>query len=219
MNDLVKIERVEGKEAVNARALWSALEIGRDFTTWLKSRIEKYQFVAGSDFIMESRPPELGSGNRGASTEYFLTIGMAKELCMVENNEKGREVRRWFIQRESELSRVEAGMSPIEILARSAQMLLEQSKKIQEQDNRLSQIEARLTTSPTDFYAVSGYASLRGIQIDISKASILGRKASKLSRESDYPIGEASDPRFGRVNTYHLDILKTIFDQETTHGL
>lgn len=67
--------------------------------TWLKERIEQYGFVEGEDFS-----PISGKSTGGRPTiEYHLTLDMAKELAMVENNEQGRIVRRYFIQSEKEL--------------------------------------------------------------------------------------------------------------------
>ena len=80
-----------------ARTLHEFMQVKRDFTTWVKGRIRKFGFMLGEDFITVSRSPELGSGNRGASTDYHLTLDMAKELSMVENNEQGRAARRYFI--------------------------------------------------------------------------------------------------------------------------
>lgn len=81
-----------------ARTLHAFMQVKRDFTTWVKGRIRKFGFVAGEDFITISRSPELGSGNRGAATDYHLTLDMAKELSMVENNAQGRAARRYFIE-------------------------------------------------------------------------------------------------------------------------
>jgi phage anti-repressor protein len=65
------------------------------FTDWIKNKIEKYGFIEGEDFYsILSKTPE---GGRPA-TEYLLTIDMGKELAMVENNEKGRQVRKYFIE-------------------------------------------------------------------------------------------------------------------------
>lgn len=89
----------------SARDLHERLEVGRDFTTWVKDRIEEYGFVEGQDYMFCS--PNLGSKKIGSGghnrTEYHITIDMAKELAMLENNDKGRAVRRYFIQAERAL--------------------------------------------------------------------------------------------------------------------
>lgn len=81
----------------NARDLHAVLDVKRDFSEWIKYRIEQYGFAEGEDFVLCS--PLLGSKRRGGHnrTDYHLTLDTAKELAMVENNAKGREVRRYFI--------------------------------------------------------------------------------------------------------------------------
>lgn len=83
--------------AVNARDLHSFLNVGRKFATWITERISQYQFIENQDFISFSQNGEKPKGGR-PTVEYHLTLDMAKELAMVENNEQGRKVRRYFIQ-------------------------------------------------------------------------------------------------------------------------
>lgn len=85
-------------QTVDGRALHAFLEVGRDFSTWMKDRIRTYGFEKGADFeTFEAAPQIRGVGKRGQKVEYILTIDMAKELGMVENNKRGRMVRRYFI--------------------------------------------------------------------------------------------------------------------------
>lgn len=85
----------------NARDLHASLQVGRDFSNWIKDRIEQYGFIEGEDYSPNlARIP----GKRGQPRmDYHLTLDMAKELAMIENNEIGRAVRRYFIQAEKEL--------------------------------------------------------------------------------------------------------------------
>ena len=98
MNALIKIEQKDGNETVNARELHEFLGVQSKFADWIKNRIEKYGFSENLDFVTASKILEPGNGNRGASTDYFVSLDMAKELSMVENNDKGREARRYFIE-------------------------------------------------------------------------------------------------------------------------
>ena len=61
---------------VNARDLHRFLGISRDFVTWIKDRIDCYGFEDGVDYSIFATPPTRGSGNRGAKTEYFLSMDM-----------------------------------------------------------------------------------------------------------------------------------------------
>lgn len=92
-------------QLADARLLHSFLEIARDFSTWIKSRIEEYNFVENLDFLVhQNGGTKTGrGGNRKTVFEYHLTLDMAKELSMVERNEKGKIARRYFIDCERHL--------------------------------------------------------------------------------------------------------------------
>ena len=104
-------------------------------------------------------------------------------------------------------------LSPAELMVQQAQLLLEQERRMTAVEKDVSELKAHIETHPTSYYTVSGYASLRGVRVDASRANMLGRKAVKLSNEYGYDIGKASDAKYGTVNTYHEDILKETFDE------
>ena len=130
MNDLIIVSENNGKQTVDARGLHTALEVGRDFSNWIKDRIEKYGFLAGIDY--ETRSPDLASESHGGQNriEYALSVPMAKELAMVENNAKGREVRQYLIKLEQSWN------TPELVIARALQaansIITDQSRRISE---------------------------------------------------------------------------------------
>ncbi|AUI65200.1 MULTISPECIES: antA/AntB antirepressor family protein [Glaesserella] len=83
---------------VNARELHTRLQVGKDFSTWIKDRIANYGFQEGLDFSPVSGKSTGFFGR--PSIEYHLTLDMAKELCMLERSELGRQARRYFIEQE-----------------------------------------------------------------------------------------------------------------------
>lgn len=91
--------------AVNARELHAFLKVKRDFSNWIKGRISKYDFIENQDFIVFAKIGENLNGGR-PSIEYATTLDMAKELSMVENNEQGKQARRYFIKCEKVLMQV-----------------------------------------------------------------------------------------------------------------
>lgn len=94
-------ENEKREKLINARELHKKLENKRQFSDWIKQRIDKYKFIENEDFITFHKFVKRGENNLGTRlTEYYLTIGMAKELCMVENNENGRMIRKYFIETE-----------------------------------------------------------------------------------------------------------------------
>ncbi|HFF1583504.1 TPA: antA/AntB antirepressor family protein, partial [Acinetobacter baumannii] len=95
--DLVEVDIGGDKQfAVDARSLHSFLEVGRDFANWIKQRISKYKFQENVDFVLTVA--KTGVRSNVVQKDYSLSLDMAKELCMVENNDKGREARRYFIR-------------------------------------------------------------------------------------------------------------------------
>lgn len=88
--------------SVNAREIYKYIKITSNFAEWINRRINHYDFIENQDYIIElvytkGRPRK----------EYYITLDMAKELCMVENNEKGRQARRYFIECEKRLKNLE----------------------------------------------------------------------------------------------------------------
>ncbi|EKA8491600.1 antA/AntB antirepressor family protein [Campylobacter coli] len=89
--------------SANAREIFQFLNSEQEYANWIKNRISHYDFIENQDYIIElvytkGRPRK----------EYYVTLDMAKELCMVENNEKGRQARRYFIECEKRLKNIEA---------------------------------------------------------------------------------------------------------------
>lgn len=95
--EVVEIIEHDGKQAVNARELHQKLGSKRDFSNWIQDRISKYGFVENQDFEVFNKFVENSKGGR-PSKEYALSLDMAKELCMIENNEQGRVFRKYFIE-------------------------------------------------------------------------------------------------------------------------
>ncbi|MEW7121560.1 MULTISPECIES: antA/AntB antirepressor family protein [Acinetobacter] len=92
----------EVQPCVDARILHQWLKSEDRFADWIKKRIKTYRFVENEDYIVFSVKFEKLYG-RQTSQEYLLTLDVAKELSMVENNEQGRIARRYFISCEKAL--------------------------------------------------------------------------------------------------------------------
>ena len=100
----LQLQTINGNaiETVSARELHAFLEVGRDFSNWVKGRISEYDFVENQDFVVFAKIGENPNGGR-PSQEYYITLDMAKELSMVERNEKGKQARKYFIECEKRL--------------------------------------------------------------------------------------------------------------------
>lgn len=126
-------------------------------------------------------------------------------------------LRHKVIQRLNELESVGGQLAAIKDpqLAAMVTMLTQLDAVKQEQAaqrSELADIRAKLTATPDEYYTVAGYASLRGISLDTKRANLLGRKASKISKEHGLDIGKAHSAIHGAVNTYHVDVLCEVFE-------
>ena len=216
MNELIPLhsQTIDGNavETVNARELHAFVESKQEFANWIKNRIEKYGFIENYDFLITlSKTP---NGGR-PSQEYYITLDMAKQLAMVENNEKGTQVRKYFIECEKQLMQPKQ-MTPMEMVAFIANQMVEQERKTTQLEVRLQAVEQTQQRLDQDnnHYTIKGFCSLHNIDLSNGKMSALSRKAKKLSEVKEYTYHEISDPRFGKVKCYHNDILTELFQMQ-----
>lgn len=77
----------------NARELHTFLEIQTRYNDWIKNRINEYGFIQDEDYLVITERT-----NGRPRKEYHITLDMGKELGMVERNERGRQIRKYFIE-------------------------------------------------------------------------------------------------------------------------
>ena len=94
MYELLNIEVRDGKQLVSARELHNFLEIKTEFRHWFP-RMCEYGFVDGVDYTPVIFEHPL---NKQPTTDYAMTLDMAKEVSMVQRNEKGKVARQYFIK-------------------------------------------------------------------------------------------------------------------------
>ena len=147
MNEIIKID---SDNKVSGRELHEFLDVGRDFTTWMKQMIG-YGFNEHADFEVYTQSGENPSGGR-PSVDYRMTIDMAKEICMLQRTDKGKQARQYFIECERRLKKP---MSQLELMVASAQQLLEHDRAIKEieahqahTDKRIDGMQEVISLSP-----------------------------------------------------------------------
>lgn len=115
MNELLKINYERERPTVSGRDLHMALGIGTKYADWFK-RMCDYGFSAGRDYEAISQKWETAQGNVTTQIDHQLSIDMAKEICMIQRTDIGRQFRQYFIQVE------EAWNTPEAVWARAIQM-------------------------------------------------------------------------------------------------
>lgn len=99
---LVSIYENNDEKLVNAREMHEFLESKRQYANWIQERLENYGFEEGQDFLTNLLKTSKGRPKK----EYYLTLDTAKEIAMVENNDQGRKVRKYFIEVEKKARQI-----------------------------------------------------------------------------------------------------------------
>ena len=131
MNELIKINYDSERPTVSGRDLHEALKVKTAYKDWFP-RMCEYGFIEGTDFcsfLSES------TGGRPAM-DHQLTINMAKEICMIQRNEKGKMFRQYFIQVEEKWN------SPEAVMARALQFANNQLEKLKSSNQELVEVIA-----------------------------------------------------------------------------
>ena len=152
------------EQLVDARELHTALNNKRQFSDWIKQRIEQYGFVENVDFATYSQICEKPQGGR-PTIEYALTLDTAKEIAMVENNEQGRKIRRYFIEVE-----------------KKAREMFEIPKTLPEALRKAAELAEQLEQQkPKVLFAES---------VETSKNSVLINELAKILKQNGVEIGQ-----------------------------
>ena len=191
---LIPISEKNGKRAVSARDLHTFLESKQDFSTWIKNRIERYDLVENVDYV--TAPQIYGTANGGHSTrlEYALTIDAAKELSMVEGNEKGKQARRYFIACEKKLTELAAPSYMISDPIKRAEKWIEEQKQLKQlAEENEKQAEKIEHDKPKVLFADA---------VCTSKRSCLVAELAKILQQNGVNIGQNRLFKWLRDNGY-----------------
>jgi len=221
MTELIPINKADfnGTEinSVNARELHAVLESKQDFSTWIKKRLDETDAVENVDFICFHKKME---ANNATMIEYILSTDIAKEIAMLERNEVGKKVRRYFIEFEKMHKQKVIPLTQAEILAQSAALLVEHERRTaaletKTEEIRKEQLKAKHNINRLlnndNYMTLIAFMNLHGISQKGYHIPSLGKRAKKLSDEQGAFMGAVIDPRYGRINTYSTEILKQIF--------
>lgn len=156
--ELIKIREENGKQLVSGRELHEFLEVKSKYADWIKNRIKKYEFTELNDFITVSKILE----NGGREYDHALTIEMAKELSMVENNEKGREARKYFISCERKLKQLN---DPYKNLSPEVKAIFKLDIKTQEIEEKVNKLEAGMPLFNVDCKELQAAVRKKGIEM------------------------------------------------------
>lgn len=168
MNGLLKINYGTEQPTVSARDLHEALEIKTAFKDWFP-RMTEYGFEAGKDFSSEMSK---STGGRPA-VDYQISIDMAKQICMIQRSEKGKQYRQYFIDLEK------AWNTPEQVMARALKLADKTIDTLKEDNKKLIEDNERMR--PKEIFADA---------VSASTSSILIGDLAKLLRQNGVDIGQ-----------------------------
>nr|DAZ26698.1 MAG TPA: hypothetical protein [Caudoviricetes sp.] len=165
MNELIKINYESDRPTVLARDLHGFLEVETPFHKWFP-RMCEYGFTEDEDYrtFLSNRSDGLPGKSR---QDAQLTIDMAKEICMLQRNEKGKQARQYFLQLEREWN------SPEAVMSRALRMAEERLERFKAINANLSVQNAIMQPKAEYFDGLCDRESLTGIR---ETAKLLGLK-------------------------------------------
>lgn len=165
MNELIKINYESDRPTVLARDLHEFLEVKTAYKDWFP-RMCEYGFAEGEDYcsFLSDRSDGLPGKPR---QDAQLTIDTAKEICMLQRNEKGKQARQYFLQLEKEWN------SPEAVMARALKMAQEKLERVKAINSNLTVQNAIMQPKAEYFDGLCDRESLTGIR---ETAKLLGLK-------------------------------------------
>lgn len=200
MADLIKITYDNDRPTVSGRALHEALGVKTAYKDWFP-RMTEYGFTEGTDY--SSFLSDRSDGKAGKPrTDHQLTIDMAKELCMIQRTDKGKECRQYFLEVERRWNSPEATM------ARALQFANRQLDAVQ---GRVRELEAKVEQDkPKVLFADA---------VSTAKSSILVGELAKLLKQNGVEIGQNRLFKWLRQNGYLIRRQGTDYNMPTQRAM
>lgn len=184
MEEIIKINYESEQPTVSARELYEGLEIKTKFTMWFE-RMAEYGFSENADY--KTCFPNLGSENHGGQNmvDYEISIDMAKQICMIQRTDKGKQYRQYFLDLEK------AWNTPEQVMARALKIANNEIDKLKA-DNRVLIADTE-RMKPKEIFADA---------VSSSKDSCLIGDLAKIICQNGHKIGQKRLFEWMRTNGY-----------------
>lgn len=131
MNELINVTLNENHEpVVSGRQLHETLGVKTRYNDWF-NRMTEFGFTENEDYLAITQKRVTAQGNATNQTDHVIKLDMAKEIAMIQRTDKGKEVRKYFIQVEKDFN------SPEKIMARALLMADKKIKLLESQNENL----------------------------------------------------------------------------------
>ncbi len=194
MNNLINITLNENQEpVVSGRQLHQVLGVKTPYSMWFDRMVE-YGFTENQDFLLNNSVKQTGRGGHN-KIDHVLKLDMAKEIAMIQRTDKGKEVRKYFIQVEKDFN------SPEKIMARALLMA----------DKKVHKLEAQIEADrPKVLFADA---------VSASKSSCLIGELAKILKQNGIDIGQNKLFQWLRSNGYLISRRGDSWNQPTQKSM
>lgn len=182
--DLIRINYDSEAPTVSARQLHEGLEINTRFNDWYK-RMCEYGFAENVDYQAITQKRVTAQGNETTFMDYQISIDMAKQICMIQRTDKGKQYRQYFIDLEK------AWNTPEQVMARALKIANNEIDKLKADNKVLIADTERM--KPKEIFADA---------VESSRTSILIGDMAKLICQNGHEIGQNRLFEWMRQNDY-----------------
>lgn len=195
MNELINVTLNENHEpAVSGRQLHETLGVKTRYNDWF-NRMTDFGFTENEDYLAITQKRVTAQGNATNQTDHIIKLDMAKEIAMIQRTDKGKEVRKYFIQVEKDFN------SPEKIMARALLMA----------DKKVHKLEAQIEADrPKVLFADA---------VSASKSSCLIGELAKILKQNGIDIGQNKLFQWLRSNGYLISRRGDSWNQPTQKSM
>ena len=195
MNQLISITTNENDEQlVSGRELHKFLGVKTRYSIWF-DRMSEYGFTEDIDYTAVVQKRTTAQGNQTEYIDHAMKLDMAKEVSMIQRNEKGKQARQYFLEVEK------AWNNPDMIIKRAMDL---QARKIVLLETKVDELK------PKALFAEA---------VESSKGSILVRDLAKILKQNNVEIGEKRLFAWLRDNGYLIKKLGSDYNSPTQRSM
>lgn len=194
-NELVPVyETSTDEKVVYGSELHSVLEVKSNYRDWIRNRLSECEAVENEDY--EAAKILAPSGQ--TKIDHIIKLDTAKEMAMLERNDKGKQVRRYFIRIEKKYKE--------QLKPKVPQTYLEALKELVAVEEEKEKLLLELDLSK-DWYSIKRVAALNGV----SWKTFDWRKLKQVGEQMGYEVRKIFDANYGEVNTYHREVWEAAY--------
>lgn len=200
-NELVPVYATStGEKVVYGTELHETLNVKSKFADWVKNRLNDCDALENKDFETFSKNLE----NGGRIKEYVILLDIAKEMAMLERNNIGKQVRRYFIEVDK---RYKENIMPKDFPS-ALRAYADEVERRQIAEQEKEKLQQELDYSK-DWLSIKRVAKMNGVDWKIFN----WRKLKSVGLEMGYEVRKIFDANYGEVNTYHKDVWEACYPE------